>query len=118
MTVSLQQYTYYLFANEQPCPHRAIVVNGFITSLIIINVLSVILQSVPAYNEQYLVWFRMVELISAQIFTAEWILRVWACVERPEFRWRLGTSSKTVLFFFATSPYRFCCHRTALSFHF
>jgi hypothetical protein len=43
MTVSLQQYTYYLFANERRRPHRAIVVNGFITNLIIINVLSVIL---------------------------------------------------------------------------
>ncbi len=84
MTSSLRHRTYFLFANDPPRPTSAVVVNSFITGLIIINVLAVILQSVPELNLKYTVWFRLVELVSALIFTIEWILRVWSSVERPD----------------------------------
>lgn len=86
MTATFRHSTYMLFANEPPRPVSTVVVNTFITGLIIINVGAVILQSVSALNERYFVWFRLVELISALMFTIEWILRVWSCVERHELR--------------------------------
>ncbi len=76
MSDSLRHSTFLLLVNEPTRPPYALAVNVFITGLIIINVLAVILQSVPDYNRQYYLWFKMIELISAQIFTAEWILRV------------------------------------------
>jgi voltage-gated potassium channel len=30
-------------------------------------------------------WFKIIELVSAVFFTAEWILRVWSSVERSEY---------------------------------
>ncbi len=83
MSATLLHYTFLLFNNEPPRPLRAIVVNGFIAVLIVVNVLAVILQSVPELNRQYALSFRLIELVSALIFTAEWILRVWSSVERP-----------------------------------
>ena len=84
MKPSLRRNIFYSFANEVPRLRRSIVINGFLTFLIIINVLSVILQSVPELNQEYSVLFRQVEIASALIFTVEWILRVWSCVERSE----------------------------------
>lgn len=84
MKPSLRRNIFYSFANEVPRLRRSIVINGFLTFLIIINVLSVILQSVPELNQEYSVLFRQVEIASALIFTVEWILRVWSCVERSD----------------------------------
>ena len=86
MTTTLRHRVNTLFLNDPPRPPQALAINGFITVLIMVNVLAVILQSVQELDQQYSLWFRMIELISAQIFTAEWILRVWSCVERPEFK--------------------------------
>ena len=71
MSITLRHRTYLLLTNEPPRSPHSLAVNGSITGLIIINVLAVILQSVPDLNQQYSLWFRMIELISAQIFTAE-----------------------------------------------
>ena len=84
MSATLRHRTFLLFNNEPPRPLQAIVINGFITVLIMINVMAVILQSVPELNRQYALSFRLIELVSALIFTVEWILRVWSSVERQD----------------------------------
>ncbi len=53
--------------------------------MIVINVVAVILSSVPSLHQQFSLWFEIIELVSAVFFTAEWYLRVWACVERTEY---------------------------------
>jgi len=53
----------------------------FIIVLIILNVLAVIIASVPVLHEKYSSFFYRFELFSVIIFTVEYILRIWTCTE-------------------------------------
>ena len=50
--------------------------------LIVISILAVILESVPAYGERYRGLFSVIEWTITFFFTAEYLLRIWV-VERP-----------------------------------
>lgn len=51
----------------------------FIVSLILLNVLAVILETVQSLYNQYKLVFIYFEYFSVGIFTIEYIIRVWAC---------------------------------------
>lgn len=51
----------------------------FIMSLISLNVIAVILESVKNLSSQYMLFFRMFEIFSIAIFTIEYFLRLWTC---------------------------------------
>lgn len=46
--------------------------------LIVITVLAVILESVPAINSNYGTWLKLIEWIITILFTIEYIVRIWA----------------------------------------
>lgn len=80
---------------ERPGDRLSAYVDWFLITLIALNVLDVILDSVPHYHNAYrtqLVWF---ELFSIMIFTVEYFLRIWSCVDvdanetRPHWKVRL-----------------------------
>ena len=50
----------------------------FIVTIVILNVLVIILESVPEINSVYSDSFYVFELFSVGIFTLEYILRVWS----------------------------------------
>jgi len=54
------------------------VINVFIVSLIILNVIAVMLETVGPLYERYSDVFYYIELISVIIFTIEYVLRVWS----------------------------------------
>lgn len=49
--------------------------------LILLSVISIVLESVQVINDSYHVYFYWFEVISVSIFTLEYILRIWSCVE-------------------------------------
>jgi voltage-gated potassium channel len=53
--------------------------NAFILTLIVLNVISVMLETVHPLYENYKTAFDTFDLISVIIFTVEYILRVWSC---------------------------------------
>ncbi len=53
--------------------------------LITLNVLAVILESVPAIYQPLAAWFFAFEVFSVAVFTIEYIMRVWSVTENP---WR------------------------------
>lgn len=57
------------------------VVDIFLITLILTNVLLIILETVPSISTQYRVVFIYFELFSVVIFTIEYILRLWSCIE-------------------------------------
>ena len=59
-------------------------VDWFLTVLIGLNVAAVILESVPEWEAQYGNFFLLFELISVTIFTLEYVLRVWSCLDRQD----------------------------------
>jgi voltage-gated potassium channel len=63
------------------------IINVFIITLIILNVIAVILETVPSfhdepYEKEFFFYF---DLISVIIFTVEYVLRVWSCNHDPKY---------------------------------
>jgi len=58
----------------------------FIMTLIVFNVFAVMLETVESLYQKYSQFFWMFEVLSVAIFTIEYILRVWSCVEKEEFQ--------------------------------
>ncbi len=57
-----------------------------LTALIIINVVFLILETVPELDATYREFFWNFELFSVSIFTTEYFARLWSIVENPKFK--------------------------------
>jgi voltage-gated potassium channel len=58
-------------------------VDYFLIFLILANVVAIILESVPSIGTHYQTFFMGFELFSIAVFTLEYLLRLWSCVEKP-----------------------------------
>lgn len=58
----------------------------FIVTLILLNVASMILESVASIYAAASRWFTVFEYVSVGIFSVEYGLRVWSCAEEAEYR--------------------------------
>jgi voltage-gated potassium channel len=75
----------------------------FLIALILLNVVAIILESVPSLGAQYGVAFQRFDLFSVMIFSVEYVVRIWTAVERKESEYvRLSESKKRLLY--ARSP--------------
>jgi voltage-gated potassium channel len=66
--------------------HASVWVDRLLVALIIVNLIAVALQSVPAIEQQYARLFSLVEDISLVVFTIEYLLRLWSAVEHGPHR--------------------------------
>ena len=73
-------------------------VDIFLIVLIISNVIAVMLESEPALSEKYKTEFFIFELFSVLIFSIEYVLRVWSCVEDKKYK---GMTKRKARFRFA-----------------
>lgn len=69
--------------------------------LIAINVLVIVLESIPSLFEQYENFFVYFELVVVLIFTVEYILRAWACTVNEKYKHRIKGRTKYLLSSFA-----------------
>ena len=69
----------------------------FILLLIFLNVLAVILETVPALEESYGVYFFRFEVFSVTIFSIEYLARIWACTSQAKFSHPIWGRVKFVL---------------------
>ena len=89
------------------------VVHSVLVGLILANVISVILESIPAWETAYAPLFRAVELFSVAVFTVEYGLRLWCAPEHAplqEFHpWRarlhLARQPLTIIDLLAIAPF-------------
>jgi voltage-gated potassium channel len=58
----------------------------FLAVLIILNVSSVILETVPSLYERFGHLFKGFEVFSVIVFTIEYVLRLWSCTEKNEYK--------------------------------
>ncbi len=65
-------------------------VDMVITTLIILNVIAVILESVPSLTARWGPYFHAFDLFSVCVFTAEYALRMWACTADPRYAHPVG----------------------------
>ncbi len=62
------------------------VINGFIITLIILNVIAVILETVDSIHTAHREFFRVFDLVSVIIFSIEYLLRLWSCNHDPRYK--------------------------------
>ena len=62
------------------------VINGFIIVLIALNVVAVILETVPSLHDRYRTFFHYFDVVSVAFFTIEYILRVWSANCDPKYK--------------------------------
>lgn len=60
--------------------------NLALSLLIFLNTLAIILNTLPDVNNSYGYIFLDFEVFSVAVFSVEYLLRVWSCVERPEYK--------------------------------
>jgi voltage-gated potassium channel len=57
----------------------------FIVGLILVNVVAMIVESVEQVHALVPTWFKAFEIFSVVVFSVEYVLRIWACVEEPRY---------------------------------
>jgi voltage-gated potassium channel len=61
-------------------------VSRLIVGLICLNLIAVVLESVPGIAVPYAGWFTAIEAVSLVVFTVEYVLRLWVAAEHPAHR--------------------------------
>src|SRR5713101_9204208 len=92
-----------------------LVVGRLIVVLIVTNLVTMTLESVPAFQAQYGPLFTAVELLSLVVFTVEYGLRVWVAVEHAPYRhlsarkarWKFISSPMGIVDLLAVLPFWF-----------
>ena len=80
-TADLRRRAYELLDHGPMGERRSRVVSRLIILLIVINLVSAALETVPALEAQYGRWFTAIEWISLVLFSLEYAVRVWVAVE-------------------------------------
>ncbi|MEQ1865213.1 MAG: cyclic nucleotide-gated ion channel [Micropepsaceae bacterium] len=62
--------------------------DDFMVVLIVLNVLAVILESVPSIQQPFATAFYVFDFVSVLTFTVEYLVRLWAAIEIPAIRHR------------------------------
>lgn len=70
-----------LLAGRRPYQKMGGYLDFFLIALIMINVVAIVLESVPELTAQYYHYFLLLEVISVGIFSIEYLLRLWSCVD-------------------------------------
>ncbi len=75
-------------------------VNGFLLTLIVLNLLAVVFVTVDEWNRQYAYYFHVFETFSLSVFMGEYVLRLWSCTSQEGF-----TQPLTGRISYALKPY-------------
>lgn len=81
--VGVRRRTFELLEAARPGDRWSRRVDVFILALIAINVLALILETVPPIEAQIGGWLRVIEYVSVALFSVEYVLRVWSSREAP-----------------------------------
>jgi len=79
--VDLRRRLYEILEHGTVGDRTGLLVGRLIVTLIVINLVSITLESVPAFEAHYGPWFTTIELVSLVVFTIEYGLRVWVAAE-------------------------------------
>ena len=80
---SLRRFTHILLEEGAMESLAGRLIEGFLVALIVGNVAAVALESIPSINTQFRTAFSFFERASLLVFSLEYVLRVWSCVEDP-----------------------------------
>ena len=72
---------YRALETHEPTDQLSSTISFIVIGLIGINLIAIILESIPRYEAAYSQIFNIIETVSCLIFALEYIARVWVCVE-------------------------------------
>lgn len=81
---SLRRSVFNVIDSSTPGDWKSHWFDGLMMALILINVTAVILETVEELSQEFHGFFYAFEIFSVAVFSVEYVLRVWACVEEPE----------------------------------
>jgi voltage-gated potassium channel len=77
----------YQVLEQGPVGDRAsVAIDRLLVALILVNLVAVALESVPAIGARYVIAFDLIEIFSLVVFTVEYALRLWVAVEHGPHR--------------------------------
>ena len=85
---TLRQQVNALFDHDLPSSLGGRLINGFVALLIVVNVSSVVLESVESLRARHFETFWWIEQISTVVFAIEYLLRVWSAPDRVSGKFR------------------------------
>lgn len=84
--MNLRKFTrksiYYSLESDQAKRRDDRIIGTFLSTLILLNILAVILETVESIKAQYGVMIEVFEVFSVAVFTVEYVIRLWASVEK------------------------------------
>ena len=80
---STRKRLYHALEHYDRTDPASVIISSMVVGVIAINLIAIILESIPAYASTYGETFFAIELISCVFFLLEYVLRVWVCVEKP-----------------------------------
>ncbi len=86
MVSKIKRRIYEILEVASPGDKSSRIFDIFIITLIFLNVVAVVLETVQSLSVQYKGFFRSFELFSVIIFTVEYIFRLWSCTVNPKYR--------------------------------
>ena len=111
MMKSIRRRTYEVLETAAPGDTASRWCDLAIMSLIVLNVIAIVLESVASINEAVGPWFWRFEVFSVVIFTVEYLGRVWSAVESRRFgagwrgRFRFMVSPMAIIDLLAVLPF-------------
>lgn len=78
---SIRQRLYHALEHYDRTDPASVVISSVVVGVIAINLIAIILESIPAYAAEYGDTFYVIELVSCGFFLLEYVLRIWVCVE-------------------------------------
>ncbi len=111
--VRVRRRTYALLEGGATGDRLSQLIHLSLVVLILISVMTVILESVPSLDARFGSIFITIEIIAAVIFTTEYVLRLWSCVEHAPLRglsplrarWNYARSASMVVDLIAVIPF-------------
>src|SRR5262244_401114 len=100
-TASLRRRLYEILEHGAIGDRTGLIVGRLLVALIVVNLVSMTLDSVPALQTQYGPLFTAIELLSLVVFTIEYALRVWVAAEHAPAR---HSSERAARWKFVSSP--------------
>lgn len=83
LVMSPRKRLFHALENYDKSDPASVIVSSTVVVVIAINLIAIILESIPAYAEAYGETFLVIELTSCVFFMVEYLLRIWVCVEAP-----------------------------------
>ncbi len=89
-----QNRVFEILEKGTPDDRQSIYCDMFLSTLIVVNLMAVCLETVDSLSSRYAFAFMVIELFSVFIFSIEYVLRIWSCPAAPDHKYKTPTAKR------------------------